>query len=217
MKEYRDFWNEQRTRLLEKNRMGVRPVDAGPLTMGYRVSNEKAGEDVYEMLIYSKGAYVMHMLEMMYWTPNLGQAPFKHSMQEFVNEYRGKAATTEDLKASFERTMPKWLDLKGDGKLDWFFDEYIYGTEVPHYTETAEFTEKDGETTMHFKLSQSGVSKNFLMRVPVYLQMENGNAVRLASLVMHGNEEIERTVKLGKLPSAARRLVLNYNADVLSD
>ncbi len=29
---------------------------------------EKTG-DVYQDLIYSKGAYVLHMLQMMYWTP----------------------------------------------------------------------------------------------------------------------------------------------------
>lgn len=130
---YRAFWKEQQKSLLEKNAEGKRPIDVGTLTMGARVSNSKNG-DVYQALIYSKGAYVLHMLEMMEWTPQGQEAAFKHSMQQFVADYSGKAATTEDWKASMEKTMPKSMDLRGDGKLDWFFDEYVYGTEMPHYT-----------------------------------------------------------------------------------
>jgi hypothetical protein len=216
MDEYRQFWSEQHKNLVEKNRLGVRPIDAGPLTMGERVSNEKTG-DVYQLLIYSKGAYVMHMLEMLYWTPQLKEEPFKKPMQTFVKEYAGKAATTEDLQKSFERSMPKWADLKGDGKLDWFFDEYVYGTELPRYVITSEFTTADGETSVHFKLTQSGVSNSFLMSVPLYLQMADGNTVRIASIKMSGEQTFEKTFKLGKLPSPGKKLMVNYNADVLSE
>ena len=194
----------------------MRPIDVGPLTMGARVSNEKTG-NVYQALIYSKGAYVMHMLEMMYWTTEQGETPFKNSMQHFVAEFNGKAAATEDLKASFEKTMPPWMNLHRDGTLDWFFDEYVYGTELPHYEITSEFTQDGGETSVHFKVTQSHVSPEFMMRVPVYLQMANGSTVRALDLVLRGNMVSEHTVKLGKLPAAAKKMVLNYNEDVLSD
>ncbi len=46
MKEYRDFWALLRQRLLEKNAQGVRPVDAGPVVMGLRVSNSKTGAGI---------------------------------------------------------------------------------------------------------------------------------------------------------------------------
>ncbi len=92
-------------------------------------------------------------------------------MHQFVTDYAGKAATTEDWKASMEKTMPKSLDLRGDGKLDWFFDEYVYGTELPHYTISADFTvDSAGLTSAHLKLAQSNVSKNFVMSVPLYLE-----------------------------------------------
>jgi aminopeptidase N len=186
--------------------------------MGYRVNNSKAGENIYSLLIYSKGAYVLHMLEMLYWTPQGQEAAFKHSMQQFVKEYAGKAATTEDWKASMERTMPKQLDLRGDGKLDWFFDEYVYGTELPHYTVTADFTVgADGATIAHLKLTQSNVSKSFVMAVPLYLQMQSGNTVRIANVVLHGSGTLEHDFSLGKLPSPAKAMLINYNADVLSD
>jgi hypothetical protein len=214
---YRAFWKEQQKNLLQKNAEGKRPIDVGALTMGERVSNEKNG-NVYQLLIYSKGAYVLHMLEMAYWTPNGGEAAFKNSMQQFVKEYSGKAATTEDWKASMEKTMPKWMDLKGDGKLDWFFDEYVYGTELPHYAVTSEFSvDADGATSVHVKLTQSNVSEKFVMRVPLYLQMQNGTTTRIANLVLHGSNSIDHTFVLGKLPSPGKTILVNYNADVLSD
>ena len=217
LNEFHDFWNEQHQNLVQKNKFGKRPIDVGPLTMGYRVNNEKTGDFVAQELIYSKGAFVMHMLQSMYWTPAQGEAPFKHSMQTFVKEYAGKAATTEDLQRSFESTMPKWLDIYHNGKLDWFFNEYVYGTELPHYEITSDFTTADGETSAHFKVSQSNVSKDFVMLVPLYLQMADGRTVRILNLGMPGDATIERTVKLGKLPSPAKKLLLNYNWDVLSD
>ena len=214
---YRAFWKEQQKSLLEKNAEGKRPIDVGALTEGYRVSNEKTG-DVYQALIYSKGAYALHMLEMMEWTPQSQEAVFKRAMQQFVIDYAGKAATTEDWKASMEKTMPKSMDLRGDGKLDWFFDEYVYGTELPHYAVSSEFTVgADGVTSVHMKLAQSNVSKTFVMPVPLYLQMQNGATVRIANVVIHGSDTIDHTFQLGKLPSPARALLVNYNADVLSD
>ena len=215
---YRAFWKEQQKNLLQKNAQGVRPIDAGSLTMGERVSNSKSGEDVYQMLIYSKGAYILHMLEMQYWTPAEGEAPFKRAMQQFVADYAGKPATTEDFKASMEKTMPKSMDLRGNGKLDWFFDEYVYGTELPHYTISSDFSVgADGNTSVHLKLVQSNVSSNFVMRLPLYLQMANGNTIRLTNVVIRGDNTIDTTIPLGKLPSPGKTLLLNYNADVLSD
>jgi hypothetical protein len=214
---YRTFWKEQQKNLLQKTKDGIRPIDAGSLTMGERVSNSKTG-NVYQLLIYSKGAYVLHMLEMMEWTPQGQEAAFKHSMQQFVSDYSGKAATTEDWKASMEKTMPKSLDLRGDRKLDWFFNEYVYGTELPHYSVSADFTVgADGATSAHLKLAQSNVSKDFVMPVPLYLQMQNGATVRIANVVIHGSDTIDHTFTLGKLPSPAKAMLVNYNADVLSD
>jgi hypothetical protein len=218
MDDYRAFWKEQQKNLLQKNAQGVRPIDAGALTMGARVSNSKSGEDVYEMLIYSKGAYVLHMLEMQFWTPQEQEEPFKRAMRTFVADYSGKAATTEDWKASMEKSMPKTMDLRGNGKLDWFFDEYVYGTELPHYSVNSDFSvSPEGITSMHLKLGQSNVSSNFVMRVPVYLQLQDGQTKRIFNAVMHGTIVIDQTIQLGKLPSPAKAILVNYNADVLSD
>src|SRR5438270_13291192 len=40
-KRFIEFWNDERTMLIERNNMGFRAIDAGPLTMGYRMSNNR--------------------------------------------------------------------------------------------------------------------------------------------------------------------------------
>lgn len=218
MDAYHKYWNDQHQDLVQKNAYGKRPVDVGPVTMGYRVDSSKTGDDVYRHLIYAKGAYILHMIQMMYWTPQYKDEPFKKSMHAFVQEYAGKAASTEDFKHSLEKTMPKWVDVTNDGKLDWFFNEYVYGTEIPHYDLTSDLTTAaDGATQVHFKVTQSGVSNGFLMLVPLYLQMQNGDTIRLGNLQMRGDITLDHTLKINKLPSPAKKLLLNYNQDVLSD
>jgi len=216
--DYHEFWNDEHRMLFEKSSNGKRPVDVGPVTMGYRVNNAKTGDEVARAVIYAKGAYILHMVQMMYWSKPYKDEPFKHSMQEFVKEYSGKAASTEDFKRSLEKTMPPCVDMEHNGKLDWFFNEYVYGTEIPHYDLTSNFTtDPDGTTSVHFKLTESGVSSNFMMPVPIYLQLNNGVTTRLGDMQIRGDLTVEHTVKLGKLPSPAKKLLLNYNNDVLSD
>jgi hypothetical protein len=45
-----------------------------------------------------------------------------------VKTYTGKAATTEEFKAMIEKHMTRDTDMAGDQKMDWSFDEYVYGT-----------------------------------------------------------------------------------------
>jgi len=216
-KEYRDFWTLLRRRLLEKNAQGFRPVDVGPVVMGTRVSSSKTGDDVYQMLIYSKGAYILHMLEMMFWSPQDGDKFFKIAMHDFVNSYRNRPASTEDFKAAIERDMTSWMDIQKNRRLDWFFNAYVYGTEVPKYAVTYEFTKQGEETSMHFKVAQSGVSDDFTMLVPLYIEFDDKRVIEFGRGVLKGSSTVEQTVNMGKLKSVPKRVLVNYNFDLLTD
>ena len=52
-------------------------------------------------------------------------------MHDLVKTYSGKAATTENFKAMVEKHMTAEMDLDGNHRLDWFFDEYVYGPRRP--------------------------------------------------------------------------------------
>ena len=138
-------------------------------------------------------------------------------MHDLVNSYRNKPASTEDFKAVMERNMPPWLDVDRNHRLDWFFNAYVYGTAIPKYSVAGEFIKKGDETEVHFKLSQSEVPSDFEMLVPLYLQSEDNHVILLGRAKMIGTTTVEQTVNLGKLSSAPKQLLVNYNFDLLTE
>jgi Peptidase family M1 domain len=216
-KKFTEFWNDERTTLLERNAQGFRAIDAGPVTMGYRASNSRTGFDVTRRLIYPKGAYILHMIRMMLWDRKTGDENFRATMQDFVKTYSGKAATTEDFKAMVEKHMTPEMDLEGNHRLDWFFNEYVYGTALPTYQLNSTFDkDANGDVVFGFKVTQSGVDDKFRMIVPIYLELADGRTINLGRARMVGNGSVEQKVPIRGLKEAPKRAVLNYNDDVLA-
>ena len=58
-----------------------------------------------------------------------------------------------------------------NGKMDWFFNQWVYGTQIPAYKLEYQVT-SDGMLTG--KITQSGVSDDFVMIVPIYIDMGKG-------------------------------------------
>jgi Peptidase family M1 domain len=215
-KKFITFWNDERELLLERDAQGFRAIDAGALTMGYRTSNTRTGLDTTRRLIYPKGAYVLHMIRMMLHDNHTGDQRFKDLMQDFVNTYRGKAATTEDFKAVVEKHMTPEMDLQGNHKMDWFFNEYVYGTQLPSYQMNATFdTGADGDVVMSIKMTQSNVNDSFRMLVPIYLELPNG-VLFLGRARLAGNSTFDQKIPLKGLKDKPRRAVINYYDDVLA-
>ena len=110
--------------------------------------------------------------------------------------------------------MRKDLDLERNGKADWFFREWVYGTEIPSYRMEYSLAPADqGKVTLIGKITQSGVSKTFRMRVPVYVDFD-GNVTRLGAVALIGNQtspEIKVT-----LPKKPKRILLNAHHDILA-
>ena len=217
MDQYHDFWALEKRRLIDKNQFGKRPIDVGPVTMGTRLNTSRSGDSVYQSLIYPKGAYILHMLEMMYWTPQEKAEPFKEAMRDFVKTFRNRAATTEDFKLAMEKNLPPGLDLEGNHRLDWFFNEYVYGTDLPHYEITSTFQKQGDATSVHVVVNQSKVPDSFVMLVPIYLESQDGKVFQIGKVRIHGTASVDATINLGKLPFTPKRLLVNYNYDVLSD
>jgi hypothetical protein len=214
--DYRDFWKSLKTQLTERNPDGFRPIDVGPVTMGFRLSTEKTGWSVYQNLVYPKGAYILHMIRMMMYSPKTGDDDFRAMMHDFVDTYRLKVATTEDFKAMVEKHMSPGMDLDHNHRMDWFFHEYVYGTELPTYHfESLVKTDSD-RVKISLKLTESGVSENFRMVVPIYLEFTDGRVVRLGAVIMNGNSSTEREVPLARPPSPIKRVMIDYMHDVLA-
>jgi hypothetical protein len=212
------FWNDERELLTERNKEGFRAIDAGPLTMGYRLSNSRSGFDITRRLIFPKGAYVLHMARMMMWDRQTGDIGFKETMQDFVKTYSGRSATTEDFKAMVEKHMtPEMKAISPNGKMDWFFDEYVYGMALPSYKMDYRF-DKDstGNTIFNFKCSQSNVDDKFRMLVPIYLELADGRMVNLGRARLAGNTTMDQKVPIPGLKDKPKRALVNYYDDVLA-
>lgn len=216
-KKFMEFWNYERKTIIERNQFGYRPIDVGPLTMGYRLDNSRVGGSIAQALIYPKGAYILHMIRMMMWNNQGGDQNFKETMHDFTATYSGRAATTEDFKAVVEKHMTPEMQRIGDGKMDWFFDEYVYGTALPTYKLESSFEKgADGDVVFSFKVTQSDVNDKFRMIVPIYLELADGRTAFLGRVRLAGNNSTQGKVPLKGVKDAPRRAMLNYYDDVLA-
>jgi len=214
-KDYIDFWERQRVRILEKNNFGVSPNDAGPLWLGLRLLSPRSAQ-AYQGDTYSKGAYVLLMLRsLMYDDRAPGdnrEQPFIDMMHDFMETHHDSPASTESFIAIAEKHMTKQMDLQRNGHLDWFFDEWVYGTQVPHYDFKYQLQPAEGgKIRIRAEITQSAVDEHFAMLVPVFGDFGNG-MVRLGQLAIAGNSS--RTVDF-IVDRQPKKVALNAYKDIL--
>jgi hypothetical protein len=212
-KKFVRFWKDERELLLERDPQGYRAIDAGPLTMGYRSSNSRTGGGITRRLIYPKGAFVLQMIRMMLFDNHTGDKQFKETMQDFVNSYRGRAATTEDFKVTVEKHMTHGMDLDGNHKMDWFFNQYVYGTGEAQYTfhATTETT-PDGKTHIKGEIDRTGVPASWKDAIPLYAHIGD-KAFKMGMLsATHPNEPFDFTI-----PGKIDRVTINDYEDSLAE
>ncbi len=207
------YWDQARKTILEKNNFGMRPNDAGPLWMGLRLNTFKSG-GAYNRIVYPKGGYVLHMLRYLMLDRQTGDKDFIDMMHDFVKTYLNKNASTESFKAVLEKHMKPAIDLERNGKMDWFFREWVYNTEIPSYhMEYSLSPEADGKFMFAGKVTQTGVSRTFVMSMPVYFDFD-GQITRAGSVPLVG-EQTSNEFKI-RLPKKPKRVLLNANHDVLA-
>jgi aminopeptidase N len=207
------FWDSERHWLLDKNEFGFRLNDAGPVWMGRRLNAFKAhGAD--QPVTYAKGAFVLHMLRYLMQDRQTGDQAFMEMMHDYLATYQGKLASTEDFQRIAEKHMRPDMNLDNDGHLNWFFLEWVYGTDVPSYRLDYTLSDADGgKTLLTMKITQEGVGPSFKMRVPIYLDYD-GKLAKLGTVPMAGSSTSnELKIPLAKRP---RRVLLNANNDILA-
>jgi hypothetical protein len=185
----RGYWDLKRKWLLDKDTAGHRPVDVGPLWLGLQLPSYME-RNLYFVLVYYKGAYVMEMLRVLMENPQLQEPDqrFIETMRDFAATYASKNASTEDFRKIVEKHTGQ--------PMDWFFNEWVYGREIPHYD--FHYNLKDGgggKTILEYSVKQSEVSDQFMMRLPVYAHV-NGQPRRLGLITIQGPREDRGQVAL---------------------
>jgi hypothetical protein len=210
IKSFISFWEDQREQIVQARPLTKdrKPYTIGPVTQGYRLSNAKTGR-AYQFLVYPKGAYILHMIRMMMYEQRGGDTKFQAMMKDFVQSHFNKDVSTEDFKRIVEKHITPKMDILQNGKIDWFFDEWVYGTEMPSYR----FDYQINGDTLTAKITQSGVSDKFAMLVPLYADFGKG-WIKLGSATLVGNSSIDITNL--KFPAAPKKVTICAFNDVLA-
>ena len=166
--------------------------DAGPLVLGPRLGSLKV-PDAYGLLIYGKGTWVMHMLREMLRDPGApsGKDPdarFRELLRAILAEHRFRPLSTADFQHAVEQHMTPAMDLEGTHRMDWFFDQWVRGTDLPRYDVKFEVKPHGNAFVVTGKLEQSGTEDTFTAPVPLYAVRVAGKPERLGVVVTTGAE-----------------------------
>lgn len=213
-KKFVDRLHLDRQELLSTNNFGHRYEDVGSIWMGNRVASSVA-PGAYQPVVYDKGGYVLEMLRAMLQNPHVKDSDeaFKAMMQDFTKSFNGKAASTEDFKAVVERHMLPTMDADNNHKMDWFFNEYVYGTGIAQYhLDYSLETQPDNKWLVSGKLTQSGVPDGWKDILPIYVHTQ-GKDVRVGWVRTAG----QTTPFKFLLPLKPDKISLNDNSEILAE
>ncbi len=179
---------------------------SGPIWLGYRTNSSETEGD-YSTIVYKKGAWVLHMLRnMLIDLKTMDEDRFKGLMKEFFSSYYGKKATIKDFK--------KLADKYAGADLEWFFKQYIYGTDIPEYnfSYTSE-KRSDGKFYTTCKIIQNNVPDDFKMYVPIKIVLPGNKLARLR-IEVKGKETI---FNIPALPEEPEEIIFNDLNSVLCE
>jgi Peptidase family M1 domain len=163
--------------------------DIGALDLGTRLNSSKSPLG-FDQVVYSKGAWVMHMLHEELRQPNAKNPDerFNTLLHTLMTKYSYRALSTQDLQHEVEAVMTKSMDLEGGHSMEWFFDQWVRGTGIPSYR--VQFTARNTEKgfLVSGKLYQDNVPRSFLAPVPLYAGATAGHAAYLGTVVASGPE-----------------------------
>jgi len=175
---------------------------AAPLGIGTRAAESWHGD--YQLITYEKGAWVVHMLRnMLLDTRTMSEDRFIAMMHDFYTTFRGKRATTGDFQKIVERHVGR--------PMDWFFDEWVYGTSVPTYTFSWNAEQDSAGYAAELRVRQSDVPDGFAMYVPVLIKFDQGEA--LIRILVRGPTSDTKI----RLPAEPKEMQLNPLESVLAE
>lgn len=179
--------------------------EAGPIYLGHRTETYETWGD-YSLIIYEKGAYVLHMLRNLFLDlKTMRDDRFLAMMQDYYKTYRGRSASTEDFQAIVEK--------HAGIEMDWFFRQWIYGTEVPTYEFSYDVEEtENGSYKVECEVRQKDVSEGFRMYVPLSVDYGHNQFSHFRFLI----DQASMRFTLPLLPQKPKKVMFNAFDSVLA-
>jgi hypothetical protein len=209
MKEALDYY---RNELLRETSNGI-VADAGPVTLGYRLTSSKFPY-AYERVLYGRGTWLIHMLRMMLRETSADQsdALFFSALKGLLAASPSHKISTLDLERAFEKIMPASLNYDGRKSLDWFFDSWINGNSIPQFSlQNIRMTPSAGKLRITGSLLQNHAAKDMVTAVPIYAVDASG-AQRFLAFVFADDTKTEFTLSA---PAGTREILMDPEESVL--
>lgn len=148
----------------------------------------------------------MHMLRILLLdVKTLNEDRFTEAMRAFYSTYSGRRAATGDLQQLLEQRLGQ--------PMGWFFDQWVYGTGIPTYKVAWRAEQVVDNWHVRLRVDQERVPPEFLMYVPVLLELENNTAVRVRVKVTGARSEIQ----IPPLSARPKRVKFNDLEGVLAE
>ncbi len=201
-----DIMVKSKERILNtRNYLFEEGQEAGPIWLGYRTSSSNTSGD-YGLVIYNKGAWVLHMLRiMMLDVKTMNEDRFTNMLQDFYKTYHGKQATTEN----FKRIVEKHIGYD----MHWFFKQWIYSAEIPEYKFAYQSTPAEGNKFLiQCKIKQMNVSDDFQMPILFEIIVNDKQIARISRQIKGNITEFKFV-----LPIEPDEIKINYLNSVLGE
>jgi hypothetical protein len=214
---FRAVLEKYRTDLLEKNKDGLGLMDAGPVTLGSRLSSSKF-PDGYETIAYERGTWLFHMLRtMMRDTASKsprqrGNEPFLEALHTLAERYSTRPIDTADLMRVFAELLPRSSWHENRDSLDWFYQGWITGTAIPELElHGVKYSDQANSTLATGTIKQKDAPDTLVTSVPLYASL-GGKNVLLGRVFADGPETQFRLAA----PRGTRKILLDPYQTVLS-
>ncbi len=213
-KQLKELLHQGKEKILTKNSEGQVLDSAGPVWLTSRLNSAKFPTG-YSVLVYEKGAWILHMLHSLLTDPATGSDKnFQLLITDFLTIHRNKLVSTDDFKRAVEKYMTKDMDLEGTRKMDWFFDEWVYGTGIPTYRISYSTSAlKNGTYAVKGKILQENVSDLFMMPVDVFARFPSQRPQRIGRVDVSGSQTPFRIV----VKSKPVKVTLDENDEILCE
>jgi hypothetical protein len=134
-------------------------------------------------------------------------------MQDFTQTFDSKAASTEDFKAIAEKHMIPRMDMDGNHRLDWFFNQYVYGMGFAQYSLTTQVRDAgNGKWEISGTVNRSGVPDGWEDILPLSAH-SSGRVVPIGWVRVRQSAVPFQTT----IPLKPDKIAINENNEILAD
>jgi hypothetical protein len=221
---FRLVMEKYRQDLVTKNKSGMSPMEAGPVTLGARLLSSRFPEG-YEAILYGRGTWLFHMLRTMMkdaasqdngrkgQSAGSAEEPFVRSLRKIRERYEGRSIGTSELLDVFAENLSPALRFEGKSSLKWFLDGWINGTSLPKLELRAvKFTPKGTGSVVTGTIVQRDAPQDLVTSVPVYAVIAGKKLVLLGRVFADGEESSFHL----PAPAGVHKIVLDPNETILT-